>query len=192
MSKKDSSFRNMVMTLFIVTLVASTALGFVYELTKDPINRVRQVKKINAIREVLPDFNNDPYADVYKIPVENDTMYFYPAKKNDKLIGTAVQTFTNKGFSGNIKLMVGFLPDGTINDITVIEHKETPGLGDKIEKRKSDFSLQFQGKDPEKFHLRVEKDGGDVDAITASTISSRAFCDAILRAYKTYMEKDKK
>ena len=82
--------------------------------------------------------------------------------------------------------MVGFLPDGTINDVAVLEHEETPGLGDKMEKKKSDWSLQFQGKNPETFRLSVTKDGGDVDAITASTISSRAFCDAVTRAYENF------
>ena len=112
--------------------------------------------------------------------------------KNEKLIGTAVSTFTNQGFSGEIKLMVGFLPDGTIHNISVLEHKETPGLGDKMQKSKSDWSVQFNGKDPANFQLLVTKDGGDVDAITASTISSRAFCDAVQRAYNAYMEGGKK
>ena len=84
--------------------------------------------------------------------------------------------------------MVGLLPDGTINDISVLEHKETPGLGDKMDKKKSGFSLQFQGKDPVDFTISVTQDGGDIQAITASTVSSRAFCDAVIRAYNAYME----
>jgi electron transport complex protein RnfG len=114
---------------------------------------------------------------------------------DNELIGTAVETFTKKGFSGYIKIMVGLLPDGRINDIVVLEHKETPGLGDKMEKKKSlnkktglSWSSQFMGKDPGMFNLTVKKDGGDVDAITASTITSRAYCDAILRAINAYKE----
>ncbi len=80
-------------------------------------------------------------------------------------------------------LMVGFLPDGTIKDISVISHAETPGLGDKIQKSKSNFAVQFEGKNPESFRLAVRKEGGDVDAITASTIWSKAFTDAVERAY---------
>jgi electron transport complex protein RnfG len=79
--------------------------------------------------------------------------------------------------------MVGFLADGSINAIEVVAHKETPGLGDKMESNKSDFCVQFKGKNPETFKLIVKKDGGDVDAITASTISSRAYCEAVQRAY---------
>lgn len=76
--------------------------------------------------------------------------------------------------------------DGSIHDVVHLEHKETPGLGDKIEKSKSNWSNQFRGKNSANFPLKVKKDGGDVDAITASTISSRAYCDAINRAYKVF------
>jgi electron transport complex protein RnfG len=82
--------------------------------------------------------------------------------------------------------MVGLLPDGSINNISVLEHKETPGLGDKMQKNKSSWSEQFNGKNPGSFKLAVTKDGGDVDAITAATISSRAYTDAVKRAYETY------
>jgi electron transport complex protein RnfG len=79
--------------------------------------------------------------------------------------------------------MVGFLADGSIFNIAVVSHSETPGLGDKMDISKSNFSVQFKGKNPEDFQISVKKDGGDVDAIAAATISSRAYCDAVLRAY---------
>ncbi|MBE9510916.1 MAG: RnfABCDGE type electron transport complex subunit G [Bacteroidetes bacterium] len=192
MAKKDSAFANMVINLFVITLTASTALGLVYEFTKTPIAAAKQAAKMKAINEVLPEFNNLPNEEEYKIAIDNDTLYFYPAREDNKLVGTAIETFTNKGFSGNIKLMVGILPDGSINDIVVLEHKETPGLGDKMSKDKSDFSLQFQGINPENFNMNVKKDGGDVDAITASTISSRAYCDAVNRACNAYLKGGKK
>ncbi len=84
--------------------------------------------------------------------------------------------------------MAGFLPDGSIYDISVLEHKETPGLGDKMQASKSDWAQQFKGKNPANFSLKVKKDGGDVDAITAATISSRAYVDAVQRAYETYLQ----
>jgi len=192
MAKKESTFLNMVLTLLIVTLVASAALGYIYELTKAPIEASKLAKQNNAIMQVVPEFDNDPVQEVYKMAVDGDTLSFFPARKDGELVGTAVSTFTNKGFAGNIKLMVGFLPDGSINNISVLEHKETPGLGDKMSKSKSEWSIQFNGKNPENFKLLVKKDGGDVDAITASTISSRAFCDAVDRAYKAYKEGGKK
>lgn len=187
MAKMESSLGNMLLSLFLITFLASSALGAVYSLTKEPIAAALLAKKNAAISEVIPEFNNTPSTEVYKVPIDGDTLYFYPGKMNDELVGTAVETFTKIGFSGSIKIMVGLLPDGTINDISVLKHAETPGLGDKMEKKKSDWSLQFKGKNPRDYKLSVKKDGGDVDAITASTISSRAFCDAVSRAYKTYM-----
>jgi electron transport complex protein RnfG len=178
----------MVLVLFLVTFVAGLSLAMVYNVTKDPIEKAKQAKKKLAIQDVLPEFSNEPATEKYSMPAGKDSLVVYPGKKNGKTVAYAVQTFTNQGFSGTIKLMVGFLPDGTIHDIKVLEHKETPGLGDKIEKSKSDFTVQFQGKNPGNFKLEVKKDGGDVDAITASTITSRAFCDAVKKAYKALKE----
>lgn len=186
MSKKDSNLKNMFIALLVITFVASASLGGIYELTKEPIAAAKLEKKNNAIRQVIPEFDNSPTDNVYKKAIDGDTLYFYQGMKGEEPVGTAVETFTKLGFSGEIKIMVGFLPDGTINDVAVLEHEETPGLGDKMERKKSDWSVQFQGKNPETFLLSVKKDGGDVDAITASTISSRAFCDAVARAYETF------
>lgn len=192
MSKKlESTFLSMTLTLFFVTLIASAALAYVYKVTQQPIEQSRLKKKLNAISKVIPGFTNDPNAEMYKrISYDNvDSLEIYPAKKDGKLIGYAVKTFTNKGFSGLIELMVGFSTDYTIQGIEVLSHQETPGLGDKMNTRK--FKNQFENKNPRDFRLIVKKDGGDVDAITAATISSRAFCDAVDRAYKTLIKEDK-
>jgi electron transport complex protein RnfG len=185
-AKKESTFVSMVATLFVVTLVAAGLLGSVYALTKEPIRLAELKKKNDAIQVVVPGFDNEPSQEVKKVAVDGDTLYFYTARKGDEILGTAVETFTNKGFSGEIKLMVGFTADGSIIDIAVVKHAETPGLGDKMEKKKSDFSVQFMGKHPDSFNLAVRKDRGDVDAITASTITSRAYCDAVQRAYDAF------
>jgi len=187
MAKLESNFKNMVLVLFLVTFVASGALGFVYELTKEPIRMVEINNINNAISSIISDFDNNPYNDQFKIATEKDSLVFYPAKLNNEAIGMAVETWTMKGFSGLIKLMVGFDMEGKIIDIVVLKHAETPGLGDKMKKDKSDFSVQFIGKDPATFKLSVTKDNGDVQAITASTISSRAYCDAVQRAYTAFM-----
>lgn len=180
----------MVLTLFLVTLIASTALALVYEVTKGPIEEAKRVKKMNAIGEVVPEFDNDPGAEVRKLGSGKDTLYFYIARMGGELSGIAVESYTYTGFSGLIRIMVGFLPDGSIHAISVLEHAETPGLGDKMIKAKSldkstglSWSSQFEGKHPGSFRLSVIKDGGDVDAITAATITSRAFCDAVQTAY---------
>jgi len=183
MAKKESTFLSMLTTLFVVTLVSAGLLGSVFALTKEPIRLAELKKKNEAIQVVVPGFDNEPSQEVQKVFADGDTLYFYTARKGEEILGTAVETFTNKGFSGEFKLMVGFSPDGSIIDIAVIKHAETPGLGDKMERSKSDFNVQFMGKHPENFNLAVKKDRGDVDAITASTITSRAYCDAVKRAY---------
>jgi len=184
MAKTESSFKNMVLSLTLISLVASAGLGFVYEFTKKPIELSNLNKKVNAIKQVVPEFNNNPYNEMFRLPTgEGDSLDIYPAKKDSVVVGYAVTTYTNKGFSGHITIMAGFKPDGSIVNITVLQHKETPGLGTKMTDPK--FKDQFIDKNPSDFKLKVRKDGGPVDAITAATISSRAFCDAIQRAYNT-------
>ena len=185
---RSSSFANMVIVLMTVALVSSGVLGVVYSLTAEPIEAAKTAKVNASIAAVVPAFDNTPSVRPDTVVLEGRMLRLYTAKKGDEVVGIAVETSTTKGFGGLINLMVGFLPDGTIHNIVVLSHTETPGLGDKIEKSKGDFSLQFEGKNPETFKLLVKKDGGDVDAITASTITSRAFCDALDRAYRAMKE----
>lgn len=191
MAKTESTFRNMVLSLSLISIVAAACLGFVYEFTKEPIRISNLNKKVEAIKQVVPEFNNNPYNEMFRLPTgEGDSLDVFPAKKDDVLVGYAVSTYTRNGFSGNITLMAGFKPDGTIVNITVLEHKETPGLGTKMSEPK--FKDQFMDKNPAEFSLRVRKDGGQVDAITAATISSRAFCDALQRASNTLQKGGRK
>lgn len=184
MAKTESTFKNMVLSLTLISLGASACLGFVYQMTKEPIALSILNKKLTAIKLVVPDFNNDPNAEMFRLPTgEGDSLDIYPARKDSIIVGYAVNTNTKKGFSGNINLMAGFKPDGTIISITVLDQKETPGLGTKM--TEPPFKDQFKDKNPSQFKLKVKKDGGPVDAITAATISSRAFCDALQRAYNT-------
>jgi electron transport complex protein RnfG len=180
MAKTVSTFRNMVLSLTIIALASSACLGFVYEFTKRPIELSNLNKKLKAIRQVVPEFNNNPGNEMFRLPTgEGDSLDVYPAKVDQKIVGYAVNSYTTKGFSGRISVMAGFNPDGTITGITVIEHKETPGLGSKM--NEPAFRDQFISKNPSSFILKVRKDGGTVDA----TIRSRAFCDALQRAYST-------
>jgi Na+-translocating ferredoxin:NAD+ oxidoreductase subunit G len=184
MAKTESTFKNMALSLTLISLAASACLGFVYEITKMPIEVAVLNKKLEAIKQVVPEFNNNPNDESYKLPTgEGDSLVVYPAKKDDFIVGYAINTYSKNGFSGNISLMTGFKPDGTIINISVLEQKETPGLGTKMGEPK--FKSQFNDNNPGQFRLKVKKDGGDVDAITAATISSRAFCDAVQRGYNT-------
>lgn len=177
----------MVISLVAISFFASLALGGVYLVTKDPIAAAEKAKQEGAIKEVVPEFDS---LFSYKIIAENgkDSISINQAYKAGQLVGTAVGTFSNKGYSATqIKLMVGFLPDGYIRNISIIQQKETPGLGTKMAEPK--FKDQFLKKNPAQFKVKVKKDGGEVDAITAATISSRAFCDAVDRAYQNYQKK---
>jgi len=191
MDNKKSTFGNMVLTLFLVTVLSSTLLGVVFELTSQPIESALLYKRTLAFDIVLPEFDNEPIKEEYQANIDNNLFKFYPGKKGNEIVGIAVETMA-MGYGGEIKLIVGFLPDGTISKVAVLEHKETAGLGDKIIKSKSDWSIQFEGKNPANFKLSVIKDGGDVDAITASTITSRAYCEALQRAYSAFMKGGKK
>ncbi len=108
-------------------------------------------------------------------------MEAYKATKDGQPVGIAVKTYSKKAFGDPIWLMVGFDTNLKINKISVLEQKETPGLGTKMGDKK--FKIQFEGKDPAAFNMTVDKDGGEIHSISAATISSRAFCDAVKRGY---------
>lgn len=189
----ESTFKNMAITLFSVCVVASALLGGVYALTKEPIEAAQTAKINNAIGGVVPAFDNDPYAEKFTVGEGSKSAVIYPAKMGGEIVGYAVEASTSKGFSGKITIMVGFEISGDIKDIAVISHAETPGLGAKISETESPFVAQFEGKNPGTgdFKVAVKKSGGDVDAITASTITSNAFCDAVVNAYDAFLEASK-
>lgn len=193
MAKTESTFINMVVTLVVVTGIAAAALGFVYDFTKEPIEAAKLKAQTEAITQVLPEF--DELGTSYKILAEEngDSLEVFPAFKNGERVGTAIKTYTKKGFSGFISVMAGIDKDGNFSGYSVLEHAETPGLGSKmITWFKTDKGRQnVIGKNPETTNFTVSKDGGDIDAITASTISSRAFLDALTRAYTAYEKEDK-
>ena len=184
MAAKKDTLLNMFVALFVICIVAGGVLGIVFNATKDPIAAAENAKRTAAIKNVLPEFKTLKTVNV-KSAMEDAEIPFHLAYDADNnFIGAAVETFTNKGFSGNISLMVGILADGTVKNISVLQHAETPGLGSKMEEET--FKGQFCDKNPASFNFSVKKDGGDVDAITAATISSRAFCDAVSRALSTF------
>ncbi len=187
----NSTLKNMILVLVVITAVASAAVGGMYILTKEPIAAAKLAKTNAAIGEVMPEFDNNPSADSFKVAVGADSVMVYCAKSGQEVVGYAIECFSNNGYGGKIGLLAGFTPEGAITKISVLQHSETPGLGDKIDPSKSKFSLQFEGKDPSQMKLAVKKDGGEIDAITASTITSRAYIEAIEQAYETFMSIEK-
>lgn len=178
----------MLLSLAIVAGISGICLGFVYNLTKDRIDAAAQEKKENALKAVLPDFETSETLSVVSPDDANRNIEVFKAFKGGELVGVAVNCYTMKGFGGEVDLMVGLLPDGTLNKVSVLSMSETPGLGTKM--TDPGFYAQFEGKHPDSFKMTVKKDGGDVDAITSATISSRAYCDALDRAYKVFGQLD--
>lgn len=186
-----SSLKNMILSLLIITGISGASLSYIHKITAKGIEQSRKNKKIEAITQVLPAFTNNPLKEMYRIQLfENDSLEVYPARKNDSLVGIAIASKTNSGFAGEIKVMVGFLPNGTIYKTKVIEHHETPGLGDKMEQ--AEFYMQFENFNFHEQINSVRKNGGDIDAITAATISSRAYCNAVQNAYSVFQKNQKK
>lgn len=186
-----SSLVNMVLSLGIITIAAAAILGGVYSATKGPIEEAALAKQVEAVSAVTPAFDNDPVAEQVVITPEGEQreLKVFPARKDGKLVGTAVESYSMNGFSGEITLIYGFDTEGTLTGFEVMAHQETPGLGEKMgvwfksaEGEPGAEGRTVIGKNPATTNFTVSKDGGDIDAITAATITSRAFLDALARA----------
>ena len=177
MAKKESTLKNMLIALMVITIVSGGVLGFVYGLTKPAIDQVEANKNLKAINEVL-----QSGVEIVKTETQDidDLTYNLAYDTEGNFIGAAIKTYSMNGFGGKVELMVGMLASGVINKVSVLSQAETPGLGANMVNEK--FKGQFSGKDPKNFVLKVKKDGGDVDAITAATISSRAVSEAVKKA----------
>lgn len=176
-----SSFKNMVLCLLVICLVCSALLAGVYALTKAPIDAAAAAKTNNAIAQVVPDFDGEPVMST--VQAEGKEYTCYTVSKNGQVAGYAIQA-SSSGFGGTLNVMVGMTADGEIFNTSVLSHSETPGLGAKC--TEPAFAGQFKGFNPFRKKLAVKKDDGDVDAITASTITSRAFCVALSNAVAAF------
>lgn len=183
----------MFLSLTIICIAAGAILAAVNMYTAGPIAETKAAALENAIKEVVPPFDNNPTKEAYKgVTTEGDSLVIYPATKDGQFVGVAVESNTKKGFSGEIKVIVGFDPQGKLLNYSVLQHAETPGLGSKMQEWfHTDKNKQSViGRSLADGNLAVSKDGGDIDAITAATISSRAFLDAINRAYSAFKGTD--
>ena len=190
MKKLESSLTNMVLVLTGVAVIMGGILAYVNHLTEGPIAQQKEKTLADGIKTVM--VCDD------LVVTKTDTLRRNDAKGKEQTyiiyqiqdaqnqnLGAAVESTTG-GFGGDLKVLVGFNTEGKILGYTLLEHAETPGLGAKADKwfqrgEKGDII----GKDP-KEPLTVSKDGGQVDAITASTITSRAFLLAVNNAYNAY------
>ena len=179
----ESSLKNMVLVLFTITLIASAAVGGVYTITKEPIAKAKVAAVENALKQVLPTFEATTSQ---TIEVNDMPIVAHTATVAGKAVGYAVESISKNGFGGAIRLMVGFDTKGTILNINVLEQKETPGLGTKMAEENNPLLLSLKDKKGYEIKMTVRKDGGDIDALTAATISSRAYAEAVAIAYEAY------
>ncbi len=186
MKPMKSTLFNMIFSLLVVAAASAFALGYVYQITKEPIAEAKNRKTLDAIREVVGSFDNDPFAEKTTIttPDGKYKLQLYPARENGTITAVAIETFSDGGFGGKVELIIGMLMDGTVTGYKVIEQKETPGLGSKIAEKK--FAGQFVGLNAYQDQFKLQKDGGEIDAVTGATISSRAVIDAVQKAVQTY------
>ena len=179
----ESSLKNMVLVLFTITLLSSAAVGGVYTITKEPIAQAKVAAVNAALEQVLPEFEatTSQTIEVNSLPIVAHT-----ATVADKAVGYAVESNSKNGFGGEVRLMVGFDTEGTILNINVLEQKETPGLGTKMADEGNVLLASLKDKNAAQINMTVKKDGGDIDALTAATISSRAYAEAVAVAYEAF------
>ena len=190
MKKLESSLFNMVLVLTSVAVVMGAILALVNHLTEGPIAEQKEKALADGIKTVMvcEDLTVSNTDEVRQIDAKGKELVYTIYQVKDAQgqdLGAAVES-TTMGFGGDLRVLVGFDPEGNVLGYTLLEHAETPGLGAKADKwfqkgEKGDII----GKSPAE-PLTVSKDGGQVDAITASTITSRAFLLAINNAYNAY------
>jgi electron transport complex protein RnfG len=187
--------KDMIRLAFALTLIAAGAgllLSLVEGVTREPIAEQRRLETLKALQAVLPPLDNEPDADVTELVAGKDRKgkdllrTFYRGRQAGELSGVAFKVTAPDGYSGNIDIMVGIDPQGTVTGIEILTHAETPGLGDKI--THAGFKDQFKGASLDTADWRVKKDGGQFDQITGATISPRAVVKAVSGGLQFYRE----
>ena len=180
--KAQSTLINMLLSLTIIAVVAAAALAFVSGVTEEPIQQAQKAKKEAAVKAVLPAYDRLEEATV------GDVACTKAYGSDGELVGMAIESKSSKGFGGNLVAMVGLDAEGNISGYQILETAETPGLGAKAgEWFQKGNKGDIIGKNPAN-GMKVKKDGGEVDAISGSTITSRAFCEIINNAYAIFQK----
>ena len=186
MKKLESSLKNMILSLTGFTVAAGALLGWVNRITAEPIARAKAKTLSDAIAVVVPGFDNNPAEHPDTVDWDGGRYIVYKATQKGQFIGAAIESSAN-GFGGALTVLVGFDKEGKIIDYSLLSHAETPGLGSKAaDWFKKGHKGDIIGLNPGESPLVVSKDGGNVDAITAATVTSRAFLNAINAAYAAY------
>jgi len=177
-----------VIILVLITTIAGFCLSLVYTVTQAKIEASKQAEISEALKNVAPFMTDSP--EVHTFDYDNaravkTPVTIYDVVKNGNHLGAALKLTTPEGYAGDITFLMGVNAGGAITGFEILETRETPGLGAKASD-KDIFWGQFVGKTLDSMDFRVKKDGGDVDAITASTITSRAITHALEEGLKIY------
>ena len=181
--------------LAVFAAVGSGLISGVYEQTKEPIAAAERAAEAKQLLEIFPrdSHDNELIDDGFAVGAEDPLLALrergtgYRARRNNEVTGIILPATARDGYSGDIRLLVGIDRVGAVAGVRVLSHRETPGLGDKIELKKSDWVLSFDHKtlaDPAPDRWAVIKDGGDFDAFTGATVTPRA----VVAAVKSAME----
>jgi len=187
-----NSMPRLVLVLTLITAGAGLILSLVETVTREPIAEQRRLETLRALQAVLPQANNSPDQDTVQLVTGKDKRgrdvlrTFFRGRQDGTLSGVAFKVVAPDGYSGNIEIMVGIDPGGTVAGIEILSHAETPGLGDKI--TLPTFKANFAGKNLQNTDWRVKKDGGAFDQITGATISPRAVVGAVRKGLEFYRD----
>lgn len=180
----------LILVLTVICLVAGLMLAWVNGMTAAPIAEAKRLEKSEAIEEVLPPCDNDPGANTVSVDAQGTEWTFFVGRQAGQFVGAAFETVSSEGYGGDIVIMVGVAADGTVRAIKILDAKETPGLGAKIDG--DEFKDQFKGLSVGETKWAVRKDQGELDAITAATISSRAVVSAVKKGLDVYIANEAK
>jgi len=176
-----------VFALTLICCISAGVLGYVFQVTKEPIAASRQRVTLAAVRTVLPAFDKlaDPAAlEAAAVAGEEGAPEMYAAFQGEQFVGAAIKVSDPDGFGGEVAFMVGVTADARVHAIRLLSHKETPGLGTKL--ADAPFSDQFKGLEVPAAGLKVTKDGGSIQAITGATISSRTATRSATKAVQAF------
>jgi len=182
--------------LFVFALIGTAMLAFTHDRTEPVITRSQQAEKLALINQVLPPalYDNDLLASQRSVPADDllgtrQASAIWIARRGDNVSGVVLEAIAPDGYSGNIALLIGIDIDGNVTGVRVTAHRETPGLGDYIDRAKSAWIDQFSGKSqtsPDPKHWKVVKDGGVFDARAGATITPRAVVKAVKSALEYF------
>jgi len=181
--------------LLAFSLVATFVLMSTHYYSKDRIQHNTDLAMADQLQAVLPLnlINNPLQNSTESLParlaaeLQSPSALRYVGKKEGANVAYVYPVTVNTGYAGGIDLLVGVLQDGSVSGVRVIKHKETPGLGDYIDVKKSPWIHQFEGKTLQT-RWKVKKDGGDIDAMAGATITARAVTEAVARVLRVHQQ----